>query len=525
MTDEVGRQPATGGAGVAAPATNAAAPPAVAAPAEIDERVQRFVGPGARYYTAQFARLGEAPGWRASFNGAAAIAGPIWYAARGLWGGFLPFLLIEAFGWVQVAIGWFGDRGREQRQRAESILRTLDTRREQIAEAVASNSSSVEPLRRAAASLEQALADATHQAELASQSGLTLVLLGLAIVLGARAVQAICANAALEQAFTRWRSDASRASGLSWPRALIGGALLLAVVGSSGARFAQPELLPWLTDFPTQRSLRIGVADAIKAWFEWAKRAGEGFFGVLTSGVWHLLDGVETIFVGTPWPVVMGLTALLAWLTGGTRVAIFSLAALAYLGVLGFWEKAMTTVSLLGAAALVSIALGIPLGIYCARRPRVFAWVRPVLDFMQSMPSFVYLIPVVAFFGAGKPAAIVATLIFGSPPVVRLTVLGLQQVPESVREAALAFGASPRYLLWKVDLPLAAPTIMAGVNQTILLSLAMVVVASLIGAKGLGEDVLEALQYASEGQGILAGLAILCCALILDRIVQGRQKR
>ena len=168
--------------------------------------------------------------------------------------------------------------------------------------------------------------------------------------------------------------------------------------------------------------------------------------------------------------------------------------------------------------------LGIPLGIACARRPRLFALVRPVLDFMQSMPSFVYLIPVVAFFGAGKPAAIVATLIFGSPPVVRLTVLGLQQVPASVREAALAFGASPSYLLWKVDLPLAARTIMAGVNQTILLSLAMVVVASLIGAKGLGEEVLEALQYASEGQGLLAGLAILCCALILDRIVQGKDK-
>lgn len=142
---------------------------------------------------------------------------------------------------------------------------------------------------------------------------------------------------------------------------------------------------------------------------------------------------------------------------------------------------------------------------------------------MQSVPSFVYLIPVVAFIGAGKPAAIVATLIFGSPPVVWMTVLGLQQVPGAVREAAMAFGASPMYLLFKVDLPLAARTIMAGVNQTILLSLAMVVVASLIGAKGLGEDVPEALQYASEGQGILAGLAILFCALILDRIVQGRR--
>lgn len=278
-------------------------------------------------------------------------------------------------------------------------------------------------------------------------------------------------------------------------------------------------------DIPTQRSIRVGVGVQIKAWFEWAKRAGDGLFSGITSGVRTLLDGLETIFVGTPWPVVIGVVALLAWLTGGVRVAIFAVAALAYLGLFGFWQKAMTTISLLGAAAMVSISLGIPLGIYCARQPRAFAVVRPTLDFMQSMPSFVYLIPVVAFFGAGKPAAIMATLIFGSPPVVRMTVLGLQQVPEAMREAALAFGASPRYLLFKVELPLAARTIMAGVNQTILLSLAMVVVASLIGAKGLGEDVLEALQYASEGQGILAGLAILCCALILDRIVQGQRNK
>ena len=205
-----------------------------------------------------------------------------------------------------------------------------------------------------------------------------------------------------------------------------------------------------------------------------------------------LLDWIEVLLVDTPWPVVALIVIMLA-----------------YLGLLGFWEKAMTTVALLGAAAMISITLVIPLGIYCARRPRAFAIVRPILDFMQSMPSFVYLIPVVAFIGSGKPAGVVATMIFGSPPVIRFTVLGLQQVPEAVREAALAFGATPRYLHWRVDLPLAAPTIMAGVNQTIPLSLAMVVVASLTGAKGLGEDVLEALQYAAAGQGILAGLTLL----------------
>ncbi len=486
--------------------------------------IGQFTGRSAVYYQREFARLGEAPGWRASFNPMAAVVGPVWFAARGLWGWFLPLLMLESFGLVQILIGCFGDRGREQHERAASILRTLTQRREQIVEAQASQSPSAEALQRAAASLEGALADATRQAEAASQSGGTLVLLGVGLVLACRALQAVLANSALERQFARWRSERSMASGLSVPRAAVGAALMAAVVGLTGARFARPDLLPWLMDFPTQRAWRVAASDGIKAWFEWAKRAGDGVFGSITLAVRSLLDGLEVLFVGTPRPVVMGLIAMLAWLSGGRRVAIFSVAALLYLGLLGFWAKAMTTVSLLGAAALVSISLGIPLGIACARRPRLFALVRPVLDFMQSMPSFVYLIPVVAFFGAGKPAAIVATLIFGSPPVVRLTVLGLQQVPAGVREAALAFGASPSYLLWKVDLPLAARTIMAGVNQTILLSLALVVVASLIGAKGLGEEVLEALQYASEGQGLLAGLAILCCALILDRIVQGKDK-
>ena len=148
--------------------------------------------------------------------------------------------------------------------------------------------------------------------------------------------------------------------------------------------------------------------------------------------------------------------------------------------------------------------------------------VRPVLDFMQTMPAFVYLIPVIALFGIGKPPGVIATLIFGTPPVVRLTALGIQGVPASVREAAEAYGATRWFLLTRVDLPLAMPSIMAGVNQTILMCLSMVVIASLIGAKGLGEDVLNALQYAAVGQGLLAGLAILLCAMIIDRIVQGK---
>jgi glycine betaine/proline transport system permease protein len=141
---------------------------------------------------------------------------------------------------------------------------------------------------------------------------------------------------------------------------------------------------------------------------------------------------------------------------------------------------------------------------------------------MQTIPSFVYLIPIIAFFGTGKPPGIMAAIVFGMPPSVRLTALGLKQVPAEVKEAALAFGATRRFLLLKVEIPLALPSIKAGMNQTVLMCLALVVIAALIGAKGLGEDVLTALQYAANGEGILAGSAILLCAIILDRLVQGK---
>lgn len=490
---------------------------------QTQELIHKFAKTNSQYYVNVFAKLSEAPDFRASFNLCAAIFSPIWFGARGLWSWFLVFLLVESYGFIQLTRGLFGNLGQDQLDRAEAIRRTLDSRLEQIEEARAAGSSSLAALERAAQSLQGALDDALAQAAAASSDSFGLVVTGLLIILASKVIIAVSANWTLESQFTRWRSDNNIASGLSIPRTAIATAIFGLVAGLTALRFARPDILPVLLDFPTDKMIRIGIADSIKDWFEWAKYSGDDFFNTITLGVRSLLDGLEVVFVGTPWPVTILVIAILAWLSGGARVAIFTTAALAYLGVLGFWEKSMTTISLLGAAALVSITLGIPMGILCARKPKMYMVVRPILDFMQSMPSFVYLIPVIAFFGAGKPAAIVATLIFGSPPVIRLTVLGLQQVPHAAREAAMAFGATPMYLLFKVDLPLASRTIMAGVNQTILLSLAMVVVASLIGAKGLGEDVLEALQFASEGQGILAGLAILFCALILDRIVAGKR--
>ncbi|MEM9438945.1 MAG: ABC transporter permease subunit [Pseudomonadota bacterium] len=485
--------------------------------------VEEFVESGRDYYRKTFAYMMEAPGYRFTFNIAAGLLGPIWFGARGLWSWFLGFLVVETFAYIQIGKGLFGDLSREARVRAEKIQETLDLRQQQIETAQQSGSSSLESLQRAAESLENALAGAQEAAAQADATGLTYIAVGIVLLLIFKGIAAGTANWTLEGQFARWRSDRSAAHGWSMSRLALAAILFVGVALLSMIKFAQPDAFAVLKTFPTDREWRLNVGDGVQAVFDWTKTSGRGFFDALTFGMRTLLDWIEVVLVQTPWPVVALVIVLLAYLSAGASVAIFTGAALAYLGLLDFWEKAMTTIALLGAAALISITLGIPLGIYCARRPKAFAIVRPILDFMQSMPSFVYLIPVVAFIGSGKPAGVVATMIFGSPPVIRFTVLGLQQVPETVREAALAFGATPRYLLWRVDLPLAARTIMAGVNQTILLSLAMVVVASLIGAKGLGEDVLEALQYAAAGQGILAGLAILFCALILDRIVAGKR--
>ena len=288
--------------------------------------------------------------------------------------------------------------------------------------------------------------------------------------------------------------------------------------------YSFPGYLVFLDQFPTHPDIRINSINFVESSFDLAVVKGDAVFTAITIGIRSVLDFLELLFVTTPWVVIVTAIVVLTALSAGVKTAIYSAAFLSYMGFLGFWEKAMTTLALLGTAALLSIVIGIPLGVFCARRYRFYAIIRPIMDFMQTMPAFVFMIPVIAFFGTGKVAAVIITMIFGGTPVVRLTVLGLRGVDETIREAAIAYGASKWYLLRKIDLPLAAPSILAGVNQTVMLSLAMVVVASLIGAKGLGQDVLEALQYANVGQGILAGVSILFVALILDRVVQGRRR-
>ncbi|MGD2082440.1 MAG: proline/glycine betaine ABC transporter permease [Chromatiales bacterium] len=233
--------------------------------------------------------------------------------------------------------------------------------------------------------------------------------------------------------------------------------------------------------------------------------------------------GIESIVSGLlwvpPWAFVLAVAAI-AWRIAGLRVAIWSAAGLLLLWNLRLWEPTMQTLTLVFLATTVAVALGLPIGIWAAMSQRAYRVIMPVLDFMQTMPAFVYLIPAIPFFGLGPVSGIFATVIFSMPPAIRLTTLGIRQVPAELIEAADAFGSTKRQKLVKVQLPLAVPTIMAGVNQTIMLALSMVVIAAMIGAGGLGGEVWKAIQRLQPGAGFEAGIAVVILAMILDRITQ-----
>ena len=349
---------------------------------------------------------------------------------------------------------------------------------------------------------------------------------GLLALLLVKIFEGWWANYAYEKQYSRWRVDRRVRSGFSWVGAFAASILLGVVYGVTVYRFTAAAPPEYLLDFPVKRpDLHDPLATWIDQKFDILSALFAAFFQGISRGIRVILDGLETAFVDTPWPVVMTVIVVTAWRLAGPRVAIFTVAAIAYLAVLGYWERSMSTIALLGTAAFLCIAVGIPLGVWFSRSDRAFAFGRPVLDFMQTMPAFVYLIPVIAFFGTGKSPGIVASIVFGLPPIVRLTNLGLRQVPFDVKEAALAFGATRWQILTGVEVPLALPRHHGGYQSDHLVCLSAVVIASLIGAKGLGYDILVALQYAAKGQGVLAGLAILFCAMVIDRIIQGRYRR
>ena len=268
------------------------------------------------------------------------------------------------------------------------------------------------------------------------------------------------------------------------------------------------------------RTVREVTGDAIDDGVRWLTDQLDWLFSALSDGVAWAIVNIEDGLKWVPWPVVVVVLGLLSFQVGRWSLTAFTVSALLYVGFMDLWPNAIDTIALIVVAVTVALAIGLPLGVLAARNRWADNLMRPILDAMQTMPSFVYLLPGILFFGLGKPAGIFATVIYAVPPVIRLTNLGIRQVSPEAVEAALAFGSSPWQVLRKVQIPMAMPTIMAGINQTTLMALAMVTIASMVAAGGLGDDVLRALQKNQSGNGAIAGMAIVFIAIIIDRLTQ-----
>lgn len=280
--------------------------------------------------------------------------------------------------------------------------------------------------------------------------------------------------------------------------------------------------MAWFNEFPQLddgflRDLKKVIDDGFRSFTRSYGDAIEGLFEPLRV----FLIWSENLLTNTPWPIILAVVAAIAWFASrSVKIVVASIVTLCLIGIFGMWADTMKTISMILTSTLLAIAVGLPIGILMSRSDRVQAFVNPILDVMQTMPSFVYLIPVVMLLGIGKVPGLIAVVIYAIPPMIRLTNLGIRQVDGEVLEAADAFGSSKWQRLVKAELPLALPTIMAGINQTIMMALAMVVIASMIGVQGLGQPVLKAISNQYFTLGLFNGLAIVGIAILFDRISQ-----
>jgi ABC-type proline/glycine betaine transport system permease subunit len=241
-------------------------------------------------------------------------------------------------------------------------------------------------------------------------------------------------------------------------------------------------------------------------------------FDAISAILRGLVSGLDTAFTFPPSLVLIAIFVLVGWWLRGYQFAIFTAVAFVLVDSVGMWDATMATLSVVIVATIFAVAIGVPIGILASRSAVMYALIRPVLDFMQTLPVFIYLLPAIMFFGIGTVPGAVATLVFAMPPAVRLTNLGIRQVDEEVVEAAHAFGATPNQILFRVQIPLALPTIMAGINQVIMLALSMVVIAGMAGAGGLGAEVVRAVATVNIGLGAESGISVVILAIFLDRV-------
>jgi glycine betaine/proline transport system permease protein len=302
-------------------------------------------------------------------------------------------------------------------------------------------------------------------------------------------------------------------------------AVLMVVVVALYANVPAEEPPGAAIDFPEEWDFGWDAIKWINGIVDWVVINWDPVFKVIRAVVLGILLPFRDFLQWLPWWLVIVGTGLLSWRMVGARFGVVAVLFLVFMSLMGLIELLMLTLAITLTAALLCVVLGIPIGIVAAKSDRFDGILRPILDGMQTMPSFVYLIPALMLFGLGMTPAVMATLIYAIPPIVRLTNLGIRQVDPSVVEAAKSFGATPSQLLLKVQVPLAMPTILAGLNQTIMMALAMVVIASMIGAKGLGAEVLTGIARLEVGRGFIAGISIVFVAIILDRISQAFAKR
>lgn len=270
---------------------------------------------------------------------------------------------------------------------------------------------------------------------------------------------------------------------------------------------------------------KLPLGETVVSFVDFLKENLSGLFKIITNSIEFLTKGFIQLMELPPPLIMIIIIGLLAWWIAGWKMGIFTLIGLGLINNLEYWPETIETLSLVLISVIIAMIIGVPVGIWMSQNRTVQSVITPILDFMQTMPAFVYLIPSVVFFGIGMTPGIIATIIFAMPPTVRLTNLGIRQVDAELIEASNAFGSTVGQRLGKIQLPLAMPQIMAGVNQTIMLSLSMVVIASLVGAPGLGEDVYRAVTQVKIGMGFEAGISLVILAMILDRVTQGASSK
>lgn len=317
-----------------------------------------------------------------------------------------------------------------------------------------------------------------------------------------------------------WAAASQAATTTSDPWATASSAAQTATQGGANdwlhATAAQ-EPFNWLHPF---KEAVIPFDHWVETALEWLVQHGRPVFQAIRVPIDLILSSFQTALTSTPAPIMLLILFLIAWQLAGRRLGIGTLVSLIAIGLIGAWNGAMVTLALVLTSVFFCMLIGLPLGIWLARSETAAKIIRPILDAMQTTPAFVYLVPIVMLFGIGNVPGVVVTIIFALPPIVRLTILGIQQVPEELIEAGHAFGASPKQMLYRIQLPLAMPTIMAGVNQTLMLSLSMVVIASMIAVGGLGQMVLRGIGRLDMGMAAVGGVGIVILAILLDRITQ-----